>query len=402
MKFIDDYSIKKKSVLLRVDFNVPLKHDGSIADDSRIRETVATIKYLLDNKNKVIIVSHLGRPEGHDYETLSANKSLSLERVFRKIKSYLTGYEGHFVRDFTTETRGLKDMAEGTYAVLENIRFFPGEETNDRDFSERLAEIAEVYVNDAFAVSHRKCASVVGVTEFLPSYGGLLMKKEVNSLQKVTEKPKKPFVAIIGGKKISTKIKFISTLTRIADYILLAGGLANTFLAARSINIGNSLYRKEELAQANYLTSLARRHGTKIVLPEDAITGIDPEGIKSNERLIDKVGKNEMILDIGPKTQAHYASIISKSKTIIWNGPMGYFENALFKRGTDFVYYAIEQNPNAVSIIGGGDTIAAIADRDGLDKITHISTGGGAMLAFIEHGTLAGIEAIEKGEKRGA
>lgn len=400
MKFIDDYSIKKKNVLLRVDFNVPLKHDGSIADDSRIRETVQTIKYLLDNKNKVIIVSHLGRPEGHDYESLSSDKSLSLERVFRKLKSYLEGYDGYFVRNFTSDSSAIREMAEGSYAVLENIRFFAGEETNDRDFAKSLAGLAEIYVNDAFAVSHRSCASVVGITEHLPSYGGLLLKKEVTSLQKVTENPKKPFTAIIGGKKISTKIKFISKLTRIADNILLSGGLANTFLAARSVNIGKSLYRKEELAQANYLTSLAKRHGTKIVLPEDAITAADPDGIKSNERLISKVGGNEMILDIGPKTQALYASIISKSKTIIWNGPMGYFENPLFKRGTDFVYYAIEQNPSAVSIIGGGDTIAAIADRDGLDKITHISTGGGAMLAFIEHGTLAGIEAIERNNKR--
>lgn len=400
MKYIDDHSIRNKRVLLRVDFNVPLKHDGSIADDSRIRETVQTIKHLLDNKNKVIIVSHLGRPEGHDYEALSSNKTLSLEKAFRKLKTYLEGYEGYFVHDFTSGKSGLEEMNERSYAVLENIRFFPGEETNDRGFAEKLAGIADVYVNDAFAVSHRKCASVVGITNLLPSFGGLLLKKEVNSLQKVTENPKKPFAAIIGGKKISTKIKFISKLTRMADYILLSGGLANTFLAARSINIGRSLYRKEELAQANYLTSIARRHGTKIILPEDAITGVDPDGIKSNERLIGNVGKNEMILDIGPKTQALYASIISKSKTIIWNGPMGYFENPLFKRGTDFVYYAIEQNPNAISIIGGGDTIAAIADRDGLSKITHISTGGGAMLAFIEHGSLVGIDAIEKSEKR--
>lgn len=400
MKFIDDHIIKNKRILLRVDFNVPLKHGGTIADDSRIRETVATIKYLLDNKNKVIIVSHLGRPEGHDFESLSADKSLSLEKVFRRLNKYLEEYEGRFIHDFTTEADTISSLKDGSYAVLENIRYYPGEETNDRGFAESLSRMADLYVNDAFAVSHRKCASVVGITDFLPSYGGLLLKKEVELLRKVTENPKKPFVAIIGGKKISTKIKFISKLSRLADYILLSGGLANTFLAARSIGIGKSLYRKEELAQANYLTSLARRHSTKIVLPEDAITAADPEGIKSNERLITDIGKGEMILDIGPKTQALYASILSRAKTIIWNGPMGYFENPLFKRGTDFVYYAIEQNQSAVSIIGGGDTIAAIADRDGLDKITHISTGGGAMLAFIEHGTLAGIEAIEKSSRR--
>ena len=215
-------------------------------------------------------------------------------------------------------------------------------------------------------------------------------------LSKVIKDPKKPFVAILGGKKISTKIKFISKLTRLADFVLLSGGLANTFLAARGFEIGKSLFRQEEMGEANYLTSVAKRHNTRIVLPEDAVVSKSTDSEISQVKLINNLAKSDQVLDIGPKTQAEYETIISKAKTIIWNGPLGYFENPLYKRGTDFIYYAIEQNPKAVSVIGGGDTLAAIAGKENLDKITHISTGGGAMLAFIEHGTLVGIDALNK------
>lgn len=389
MKFIDEASIRHKRVLLRVDFNVPLKKDGSIADDSRIRWAVVTIKYLLDRENKVIIVSHLGRPS-------TRNSHDSLEKVARRLHSYLPSYHWHFVPDFLTDAHILAKLKEGEFAVLENIRFYSEESANDAGFAKRLASLADVYVNDAFGVSHREATSIVGVTNYLPSFGGFLLKKEITMLSKVTENPKKPFVAIIGGKKISTKIKFISKLIRLADYVLLSGGLANTFLAARGYEIGSSLFRRQELGQVNYLTSLAKRHGTKIVLPEDAIVGSNPEGTTSQVRLINAIGKHEQILDIGPKTQAEYETIISRAKTIIWNGPLGYFENPQFRRGTDFIYYAIAQNNHAFSVIGGGDTIAAIADKDNLKNITHISTGGGAMLAFIEHGTLPGIEALKR------
>ncbi len=399
MKFIGDADIREKRVLLRVDFNVPLKSDGSIADDSRIRETVQTIKYLLERQNKVIIVSHLGRPEERNFhDSLVEFMALSLEKVGRRLHAYLPDYHGHFVPDFLKDTHILEQLKPREFAVLENIRFYPGEVTNDREFALQLAKLADVYVNDAFAVSHREAASVVGITKYLPSYGGFLMKKEITMLSKVTENPLKPFVAILGGKKISTKIKFISKLTRLADYVLLSGGLANTFLKARSVEIGKSLYRKEEMGQVNYLTSVAQRHGTKIVLPEDAIVGSSPDSNSSQVKLIGKLRKFDQILDIGPKTQAAYETIIIRAKTIIWNGPVGYFENPLFRRGSDFIYYAIEQNPQAVSIIGGGDTLAAIANKENLDKITHISTGGGAMLAFIEHGTLVGIEALKKSQ----
>lgn len=389
MKFIDEVEIRHKRVLLRVDFNVPLKADGNIADDSRIRETIPTIKHLLDQKNKVIIVSHLGRPS-------KRNTRESLEKVAHRLHTYLPNYHGHFVADFLTDTHLLEKQKEGEFAVLENIRFYSGEDANDTKFAKQLASLGDVYVNDGFAVSHREAASVVGVTKYLPSLGGFLLKKEIKNLRKVTEDPKKPFVAIIGGKKITTKIKLLSKLVRIADYVLLSGGLANTFLVARGYAIGNSLIQHGEIGQANYLTLLARRCGTKILLPEDAIVGPDPDGDKSEVKLINDIDKHEQILDIGPETQAKYEKIISQAKTIIWNGPLGYFENPLFKRGTDFIYYAIALNRQAFSIIGGGDTLAAIAGKDHLENITHISTGGGAMLSFIEHGTLPGIEALKK------
>lgn len=405
MKFIDEVAIAHKRVLLRVDLNVSLKKDGSIADDSRIRESVPTIKYLLDKQNKVIIVSHLGRPPARNpHNSLDKSfdelKVFSLEKIAHRLHTYLPGYHWHFVADFLTDASILEQAKMGEFVVLENIRFYKGEANNDLELAKQLGRLADIYVNDGFAVSHREAASVVGVTKYLPSYGGFLLKKEITELGKITEKPKSPFVAIIGGKKIQTKIKFISKLTRLADYVLLSGGLANTFLAAKGYDIGKSLYRKEELGQVNYLTSLAKHNGTRIILPEDAIVGSDPDGMKSEVKLIDAIDKHDQILDIGPKTQAAFEAIIGGAATIIWNGPLGYFENPLFKRGTDFIYYAIAQNKQAISVIGGGDTLAAIADKDNLENITHISTGGGAMLAFIEHGTLVGIEALEKSQKK--
>lgn len=369
MKFVDEYNIRHKRVLLRVDFNVPLNQDGSIADDRRIRETVLTIKHLLALKNKIIIVSHLGRP-------LKRNAQDSLKKTVLRLHDYLPNYKWHFVPDFMTDDHILKDLDSEEFAVLENIRFYPGEATNDSGFAKNLARLADVYVNDAFGVSHRKVASIVAITSYLPSFGGLLLKKEISMLKKVTEEPKRPFVAVIGGKKISTKIKFISKLIRLADYILLSGGLANIFLAARSYKMKGEVFHREELGYVNYLTSLAKRCGTKIFLPDDVIVGYGPDSQKSWLKSIDALSSKDLILDIGPSTQATYGTIIGKSKTVIWNGPLGYFENPLFKRGTDFIYYAIVLNKGAVSVIGGGDTVAAIADLKNSDNVTHISSSG--------------------------
>ncbi len=388
MKFIDEVTIKNKTVLLRVDFNVSLFENLSISDDLRIRQSIPTIKYLLKDHNKIILIAHLNDPEKRD-------KKESLIRVKNRLHEYLPDKKIHFVEDFTKNPEGIKDM-DSDIVMLENIRFYEGEKKNDPEFAKSLAGLAEIYVNDAFGVSHRDHASIVGIPKYLPSFGGLLLKKETTILKRVMENPQKPFVAIIGGKKIRTKIKFITRLVKVADYLLLGGGLANTFLAAEGYKMGDSLVSSEDIKIAKDILSHARYHKTRFELPEDAVVADDKNDKETEVRKVEDLEPEDEILDIGPETQAEFGSIIAKAKTIIWNGPVGYMENPVFKRGTDFLYYAITHNTDAVSVVGGGDTLAAIAKKEYLDKITHISTGGGAMLFYIENGTLPGLQALEK------
>ncbi len=389
MKYIDELDIQNKRVLLRVDFNVSLNPDHSIANDERIRQTIPTITYLSKNNNQLIIVSHLGRPEKRDPE-------FSLRKVAADLASLLPRNSVVLVDDFLTQKDIFLTQQASQILLLENIRFYPGEEENDPDFSHELALLADIYVNDAFSVSHRIAASIVGVTSFLPSYGGLLLKKEVSSLSRLTNNPEKPFVAILGGSKISTKIKLISKLTTLADCVILGGGLANTFLLAQEIRVGKSLCEETELDEAKRLLQIARDNNTDILLPTDVIVADSETADTGNVVSIRSIPPEAIILDIGPDTQAHFESVILEAKTIVWNGPVGYFENPAFRRGTDFIYYAISQNTQAFSVIGGGETLAAISKKEYLEKISHISTGGGAMLEFIENGTLPGIEALER------
>jgi phosphoglycerate kinase len=390
VKFIDEVEIKDKKIFLRVDFNVSLNPNYTIADDARITQTLPTIQYLLKNKNKLIIVSHLDRPKKRD-------PKLSLNIVAKKLHSYFSNYKVNVVDDFLTDSSLIEKQKENEILFLENIRFYPEEKKCDQKFAQKLAALAEVYVNDAFGLSHRADASIVSVPKYLPSYGGLLLKKEITMISQAIRRPKKPFVAIIGGAKIETKINMIDKLTEIADYILIGGGLANTFLCAHGYEIGNSFCEYEKVTQARHLLFLAAQKHTAVILPSDVIIGNpnDTKGIGSVRRIND-IPKDAHILDIGPDSQAKYGSIIAKAKTIIWNGPVGFIENPVYKRGTEFIYYAIAQNTQATSIVGGGDTLAAISKKEYLDKITHISTGGGAMLEFIEKGTLPGIEALKK------
>ncbi len=389
MKYIDEVSVAHKTVLLRVDFNVALNPNHSIADDARIKQSLPTIKYLLLHHNKLILIAHLGEPT-------KRNAADSLSRIANRLRRYLPDNKITLVDDFLKEQDLLKKQNEGEILLLENIRFYPGETKNDPAFAKQLAALADVYVDDAFGVAHRKHASVVGIPPLLPSYGGLLLKKEISALELVIKHPRKPYVAIIGGKKITTKIKFINKLTTIADYLLLGGGLANTFLTAQGHTLGASMISEEDLSLAKKILELAKREKTTIVFPKDFVVARDKHDKTSVVKNIETLQIHDEILDIGPETQADFGAIIGQARTIIWNGPVGYIENPLFKRGTDFLYYAITQNTNAVSIVGGGDTLAAIANKEYLDKLTHISTGGGAMLEFIENGTLPGIEALEK------
>ncbi len=389
IQYIDEVAIENKRVLLRVDFNVSLNPDHTIANDERIRQALDTIKVLHDRGNTLLIVSHLGQPKEYD-------SHLSTELVAKRLAELLDQpvkfvpfdktFDSDFYRQSTDDCRLL---------MLDNIRFHVGEQKNDPAFAQSLASLADVYVNDAFGVCHRPDASVVHVPKLLPHYGGLLLKKEVTMIRKVTEHPTKPVVAILGGAKISTKINLIGKLMGIADYLLIGGGLANTFICAKGIGVGQSVCEYDEVQTARRLLFDAASRQTAVIIPKDAIVGGTPDSTDSVVKKVIDIGGDDRILDIGPETQAEFGNYIAKAHTIIWNGPMGYTENPEYKRGTDFVYYALTQNAEAVSVVGGGDTISAISKEEYLDKITHISTGGGAMLEFVEKGTLPGIVALE-------
>lgn len=391
--YIDETSIVNKKVLLRVDYNVSMNEDRSkIADDARISQSLPTIHHLLKNHNKLILISHLDRPETRD-------PKLSLKIVCDRLKEYLPNMKIKLIDDFLTEDKKtFENQKEDEIFVLENIRFYLEEKNDNPKFAKKLASLGDVYVNDAFAVSHRPAASVVGVPTFIPCFGGLLLKSEIEMIDKAIKNPKKPLITIIGGAKISTKISLIKKLTEIADYVLLGGGLANAFFRAQKNSIGNSICEYEKVQEARKLLYFATQRNTAIVLPTDVLIGKPEDKEKGGVviRIGEKIPQDMSILDIGPETQARFGAIIAKAGTIIWNGPVGLFENPKYRQGTDFIYYAIAHNENANSIVGGGDTIAAISKKEYLDKITHISTGGGAMLEFIENGTLPGIEALKR------
>lgn len=382
--YIDEVEIKNKTILLRVDFNVSLNQDYTISNDARIKQSLPTINLLLKNGNRLVIISHLGRPKGID------NK-YSLIKVVNKLREYLPKQDISLAKS-VDEVKERKEKI----VFLENIRFFPKEKDYSTIFAKQLASMADVYVNDAFGVCHRADTSVIGPPKFLPSYGGLLLKKELTMISKIINKPKKPIVAIIGGAKVSTKVGLINKLIKIVDFLIIGGGLANTFVSAQGNEVGTSFCQYEAVQQARKLLSLAKKGRALIILPVDAIVAKTKNDKEHEVKKINNISSEESIFDIGPETKAQIGGIIAKAKTIIWNGPVGYFENPVFKEGTDFVYYSIAQNTDAVSIVGGGDTLAAISKKEYLDKITHISTGGGAMLEFIEKGTLPGIEALKR------
>ncbi len=383
--FLSKHSFSHKTVLLRVDFNVSFNNEHKISDDTRIQQALPTIKRLLKEQNKLILISHLGEPTKRD-------KKFSLQGVVKDLAKYLPAYHIKLVDDFEKEREAFTKQPQHEILMLENIRFYPGEQANDLDFAKQLAALGEIYVNDAFGVSHRNNASVTQLPKLLPAYAGLLMEKELTMLDKVIHQPQRPLIAIIGGSKISSKIKLIKKLIDLADAILIGGGMANTFLLAENYAVGESLVEKDEVKYAYQLMCDARRARKKMILPVDAIVEDHPD----HETSVKNVKKHDSIRDIGSETQALFGRQINLAKTIVWNGPVGMFEDSRFNRGTEYIYYAITQNSDAISIVGGGDTLAAINHKDFLDKITHVSTGGGAMLEYIEKGTLPGIEALKE------
>lgn len=390
--YIDSVDISNKRVLLRADFDVSLNEDATIANDIRIQQNIPTIERLLKSGNRVICVAKLNRPHGRDRDPKH-----SLQIVVDRLTQYLPSYTVRLIDDFlTTDKSVFKSQLPKELFVLENIRFYKEEKLNDPAFAQRLASLADVYVNDAFAMAHRAEASIVGVPRYIPAFGGLLLKKEVEMISRATHDPRKPVVVILGGSKISTKLNLIGKLLDIADYVLVGGGIANTFLASKNIEVGKSIYEYDEKENARRLLYEAAQKKTEIVLPTDVVCGSTDDAAHGG--IVKKVGevvREDSILDVGPETQARWGSLINNAKTIIWNGPVGYFENPQYRRATDFIYYSIANTEDAISIVGGGDTLAAISKKEYLDKITHISTGGGAMLEFIEKGSLPGLQALE-------
>lgn len=388
---VRDVNFAGKRVLVRVDFNVPL--DGqTITDDTRIRAAVPTLKYILDQKPRSIaLMSHLGRPKG------SPNPKYSLAPVAPALAELL-GREVVFVDDCVGEkvTQALQNLPEGGVLLLENTRFYAGEEKNDVELAKSMAQAGEVFVDDAFGTAHRAHASNVGVTQYLsPAVAGLLMEKEIDYLGSALEEPKRPFVAILGGAKVSDKIAVIEALLTKVDKLLIGGGMANTFLAAKGYAMGNSLVEKDSVETAK---SLLEKGGDKLVLPVDAVLG-DKFEDGANQQVIDVaagVPDGWALYDVGPKTVELFKQVLADAKTVVWNGPMGVFEMPNFAKGTFAVAQALADitKTGAVTIIGGGDSAAA-AEASGLaDAITHISTGGGASLEMLEGREMPGVAAL--------
>jgi phosphoglycerate kinase len=385
-KTIKELDIKNKRVLVRCDFNTPLNEKGDILDDFKIKEVVPTIKYLIKNKAKVILISHLGEPEKAQKFSLKP-AALKLGELLSKEVKFLDDCIG---KDIERQT--LK-MEAGEILLLENLRFHKEEKENERNFAKELSKLADIYINDSFGSSHRAHASIVGIPEYLPSGAGLLLEKEVRILSKVLETPWLPLVAIIGGAKISTKSKFIKQLLEKADHLLIGGKIANTILVVKGICIGRPWPSEEVIKEVRKfdLTS------TKFHLPIDVIVSPNETGkVYVRESASGKVRKDELILDIGPETIRIFSRIIEDAKMIIWSGPLGFFENPLFEKGTKDIAEKIVKNHQAFKIAGGGDTVFALAKFGLRDKFDHISTGGGAMLSFLSGEKLPGIEALEK------
>jgi len=392
VRYIDETEITGKRILVRVDYNVSLKSDGSINNDARIRMSLPTLTLLLQGKNKLVLMSHLGKPKGRD-------PKFSLAPVAKRLQELLPGYKVTLVDDFTSPegSKLISNQAENEIMMLENTRFYEGEKKNDTAFSKALSKLGEVFVCDAFGSVHRAHASVVGVAAFLPSFGGLLLKKEITAILGAIENPAHPVVAIIAGAKISTKIGLIERLMEIADHVLIGGAMTNNFLRAEGFETGKGLIEEESVPQAKELLEQAVILGKNIVLPVDRRIGTedDTKTVPTVKR-ISEIAPGDITLDIGPETEKLFGDLILSAQTIIWNGPVGYFENPRFAMGSVAILKAIAANPRAVSVVGGGDTLTVIKNRPEAAKIGHVSTGGGAMLELIEKGTLPGIDALKK------
>jgi len=389
---LEDLQVEGKRVLVRCDFNVPMDDEGNITDDRRIVSSLPTIKYLMDNKARVILMSHLGRPKGQP------NPKFSLEPVAKRL-SELLGKEVTFAKEDMVVSDRVKEvvsnMKDGDVVLLENTRFRKEEEKNEESFAKELASLGDIYVNDAFGTSHRAHASNVGLSNQLPSAVGYLVEKEISVMGKALENPERPFVAILGGAKVSDKIGVIENLLNKVDAILIGGGMAYTFLKAQGYEIGTSILEEDKLELAKELLKKAEEKNVRLLLPVDVVVAEEFKNDTNFKQVkIDSIPEDMMGLDIGEETIELFSNEIRGAKTVVWNGPMGVFEMENFKKGTDAIAKALSET-DATTIVGGGDSASAVEKAGYADKITHISTGGGASLEFLEGKTLPGIGAID-------
>ncbi len=389
-KTIRDVEVQGKRVLVRVDFNVPIKN-GVITDDTRITAALPTLKFLLDHGAALVLMSHLGRPAGTGFE-----EAYSLKPVAARL-SELLGREVKMAPDcIGPEVEAMAAaLKPGEVLMLENTRFYKGESKNDLTIAEGLAKLGDLYVNDAFGAAHRAHSSTEGVARYLPAVAGFLMEKEIEFLSKAIENPERPYVAIIGGAKISDKIGVIRNLLTRVDWLLIGGGMANTFLAAQGYEMGDSLVEPESIEVAKELMALG---GNKLILPVDGVLA-DAFAADAHTRIaaVNEIGAGWRMLDIGPQTVELFKSKIAGAKMVVWNGPMGVFEMAPFAKGTVAIAEMLAESSaisGTITIIGGGDSVAAIQQAGLADKMTHISTGGGASLEMLEGKTLPGLAAL--------
>lgn len=383
MKFVSEAEIKNKKVFVRVDFNLDLDKNGKILSDFRVKAVIPTIQFLLEiGADKIILASHLGKPEGKEEKLSLKPIAEHLEILLRRKIVFLSDCVGEEIK------KEINNSPKGSVILLENLRFYEGERKNDEQFAKQLADLADVYINDAFGVCHRSNASTVAIAKFLPSYAGLLLEKEIENLNKVKNNFVKPLILVLGGAKISTKLPLIGRFSEKADKILLGGGLANTVLKAGGGEIGKSLFESELLSEAGKL-------GGNIIMPTDFLVG---NSLGDNQARIvsaDKVVSDDWILDIGPNSLNNFINIIQGAKTIIWNGPLGYSENPSFSKGTDGIIKAISES-HAFSVVGGGETLLALEKTKSFDKMGFVSTGGGAMLFYLSDEKMLPLEVLNQ------
>ena len=394
IKSVKDIETKGKKVLLRVDFNVPLADDGSITDDSRIRAALPTIQYLINKKAKIILASHLGRPKGKIVNELRMTGiAQRLSQILKQQVKVAKDCIGPEV------TKLIEKLQDGEVLLLENIRFHPEEEKNDAGFAKAMAQLADVYVNDAFGASHRAHASIEGITEYLPSVAGMLLEKELKTLGNILENPSHPFGGLLGGAKISDKVAMMENIMDKVDYLIVGGGMAATFLKAKSYNIGLSLIESDMLDTAAKLMKMASSDGIRLLLPVDVIIAdeLSPEAKVVKTTPVENIDSNLRIVDIGPQTIKIFSEVLRKCKTVFWNGPMGIYEIPRFSEGTKAMARLLV-DLNATTVVGGGSTAEIVNEMGLAEKMTFVSTGGGASLRFLSGQKLPGVEALRNKE----